>query len=112
MGLLSFTSKPKKGALTHLPSGCFTVDRTGRILSSTLPQSFPSAEAQRIAHMVIAAFQTAARAHLVFTEFQVKYSALTLIARELKGGALIFLTPHARGLTQSFNPQPYGQPQN
>jgi hypothetical protein len=96
MGFLSFGSKSKTAELSRLPSGCLTVDRTGRILSSTLPQSFPSDEVQRLAEMVITAFQKAAQGRLVLTEIQVQYPALKLTARELKGGALIFLTPQAR----------------
>ena len=96
MGFLNFTSKSKAGGITRLPSGCFTVDRNGRILISTLPQSFPQMEIQKIADMVLSTFRNANQARLVFTEFQVRYPALKLTARDLKGGALVFLTPQTR----------------
>jgi hypothetical protein len=96
MGILGSAFKPKTSNLIRLPAGCFTVDRAGRILSSTLPQSFPETEVRKIARIVITAFQTATEAQLMFSELQIHYAALKLTARELKGGAIIFLAPVPR----------------
>ena len=41
MGLLDLFSRSSRKALVHLPSGSFTMDREGKIMTSTLPQSFP-----------------------------------------------------------------------
>jgi len=92
MGLLSLFSKPEP-TLIHLPSGSFTVDRTGRTLVSTLPSSFPEALMNEIATNVRAAFQEAKEAQLSLTELVIHYSSLKIVARELRGGALIFLVP-------------------
>lgn len=92
MGLLSLFSKPEP-SLIHLPSGSFTVDRTGRTLVSTLPSSFPEPLMNEISTQVRTAFQDAKAAQLTLTELVIHYSSLKIIARELRGGALIFLVP-------------------
>ena len=42
MGFLSRLFKPRQSGLVHLQAGSFTLDRDGRIMTSTLPQSFPT----------------------------------------------------------------------
>jgi hypothetical protein len=98
MGLLNFFAKPVP-MLARLPSGCFTVDRTGKIVSSTLPQAFPAALMQDIATHVLDTFREAQAAHLAFGELVVHFASLKLVARELHGGAIVFLTPQAGGTT-------------
>ena len=95
MGFLSFFSKYRSIDLDlmRLPSGCFSVDRNGRILVSTLPQTFPSATAREIASMVIATFKSALETQMPLAEFTVDYVALRLTARELRGGAIVFFSP-------------------
>ena len=96
MGLLSRFAKPSTVTLMRLPSGCFTVDRTGRVLINTLPRSFPLSIVQEIGRLVLSTFRSAQEAHSPLSEFVADYSALKLTARELRGGAIVFLTP--RGL--------------
>ena len=48
MGLLSIFSKPAK-PLLQLHSGSFSIDRTGRVLATTLPSSFPRDLVEEIA---------------------------------------------------------------
>jgi hypothetical protein len=93
MGFLDFFSKQDKPTLGRLPSGSFTVDATGRVLSSTLPSDFPAAQLQEIANQVLAAFRNAQKAQLPVSELVVQYAALKLTARELRGGAIVFLAP-------------------
>jgi hypothetical protein len=96
MGLLSlFARTPAQ--LQPLPRGSFTVDSDGRVLASTLPHTVSPALAVDIATEVLAAFRTAQAARLPLTELVIRYSSLKLTARELRGGAIIFLTP--RNLT-------------
>ena len=92
MGLLSLFSKSEP-TLIHLPSGSFTVDRTGRTLVSTLPSSFPEALMSEISTQVRAVFLESKEAGLNLTELVIHYSSLKITARELRGGALIFLVP-------------------
>jgi len=95
MGLLGFLSKPDPARLVHLPSGSFTVDRDGKIMTSTLPQSFPTARMQEIGQRVIASFGAARQAQMPLAEIVVYFAALKILARELRGGAIIFLMPQS-----------------
>ncbi len=94
MGILNFFSKPESPSLTRLVSGSFTVDAMGRVLSSTLPQSVPTAQLHEIGQQVLLAFREANKAQLPLSELAINFSALKLTARELRGGAIIFLAPH------------------
>src|SRR5205085_719823 len=92
MGLLNLFSR-SPAQLLPLPRGSFTVDRDGRVLASTLPNSYPAGFAQDIAAEVLAAFRSAKAVRLPLSEIMIRYSSLKLTARELRGGAIIFLAP-------------------
>ena len=93
MGLLSLFGKSASVALMRLPSGTFTLDRSGRILASTLPQNFPSALVEHIGEVVLSTFRSAQSANIPLSEMVAEFSALKMTARELRGGAIVFLTP-------------------
>jgi hypothetical protein len=93
MGLLDLFSKSTGVGLVRLPSGCFTVDRSGQIISSTVPKTFPAERVDQIAQLAMAAFRMAQEAQLQFNEIQIHYPALKLTVRELRGGAMVFLAP-------------------
>lgn len=93
MGLLSRIFGSSEPALVHLPAGSFTVDKDGEVITSTLPQSFPAGHRDAIGQQVLASFRSAKRAHMPLTEITIQYSALKLQARELGGGAIVFLMP-------------------
>lgn len=92
MGFLSIFSKPEP-TLVRLPSGSFTVDRSGKTVVSTLPSSFPETLMDEISTQVRATFQEAQSARLQLNEIVIHYPSFKIIARELRGGALIFLVP-------------------
>ena len=92
MGFLSRFTKPAP-TLLRLPSGSFTVDREGSVLVGTLPSSFPSALVSDIARQVLAVFHDGVAAQLPLSEIIINYSSLKITARELRGGAIIFLSP-------------------
>ena len=94
MGLLNLFAKAAP-TLRRLPSGSFTVDRDGRVLTSTLPSSFPAHLVKDIAREVRAAFSEASAAQLPLAEYVINYSSLKICARELRGGAIVYLTPKA-----------------
>ena len=94
MGLLSLFARPVP-ALLRLPSGSFTVDREGAVLMGTLPSSFPASVVKDIAQQVRAIFSEAAAAQLPLAELIIHYPSLKITARELRGGAIIFLSPKA-----------------
>jgi hypothetical protein len=94
MGFLSRFSKAAP-ALLRLPAGSFTVDRTGRVLVGTLPSTFPADMVGDIARQVLAVFHEAAAAQLPLSELLIHYPSLEISARELRGGAIVFLAPRA-----------------
>ena len=94
MGLLSLFARSAP-TLLRLPSGSFTVDREGCVLMGTLPSSFPVSLVKDIARRVLGAFSEAAAAQLPLAELVINYPSLKITARELRGGAVIFLSPKA-----------------
>ncbi|MEI7728873.1 MAG: hypothetical protein WCO56_04850 [Verrucomicrobiota bacterium] len=93
MGILNFFSKAKP-ELLQLPSGSFTVDPQGRVVSSTLPHNFPEEQTRHIAGVVLQAFKQAQAANVPLLELAIEFSALKITAKEMRGGAMIFLAPH------------------
>jgi hypothetical protein len=92
MGLLNLFSKPAP-KLTVLPSGTFTVDALGRVLASTLPSSFSDVFLWEISSTVLNIFSSARHASLPLSELIIRYGGFKITARELRGGAIIFLKP-------------------
>jgi hypothetical protein len=93
MGILNIFSRSRSNKLVKMPSGSFTLDRDGKVMSSTLPQSFPSDLVREIGDHVLTAFLKAKKAQMPLTELVVHFSTFKLLARELRGGAMIFLMP-------------------
>src|SRR3954451_1179216 len=102
MGLLTLFSKPSP-TLVRLPSGSFTVDREGSVIVGTLPSSFPSNLVDEISEQVLGAFRDAAAAQLLLSELVINYPSLKITARELRGGAIIFLSPKVSVSTPNKN---------
>ena len=94
MGFLKLFAKPP-GALLKLPSGSFTVDREGNVVVGTVPSSFPQSLVRDIAREVLAAFRGAEAAQLPLSELIVDFPSLKITARDMRGGAVIFLSPKA-----------------
>jgi hypothetical protein len=92
MGILSLFSKPSP-AITTLPSGSVTLDRNGRILASTVSSSCPDEVLEEVAAQVLRLFNEARRAQMPLSELVFNFASLQITARELRGGALIFLKP-------------------
>ena len=91
MGFLKFKSDSSK--LKKLPSGSFTVDSSGNIVTSTVPTSFSNEEIRRIGDQVLQTFRGGHRAGYPFAELIIRYAAFKLSARELRGGAIVFFSP-------------------
>lgn len=92
MGFLNFFSKAG-AAVQRLPSGTLTVDRAGNIVASTVASSYPAALLSAIARDVLTLFAEARAAQVPLTEFNLHFASLQITARELRGGAMIFLSP-------------------
>jgi hypothetical protein len=93
MSILGLFSKSISPTLLRLPSGSLTVDRNGVVLTRTLPSSFPAELVEEVARRMLSMFQNASAAHLALSEITVNYTNLKITARELRGGAMIFLSP-------------------
>lgn len=92
MGILS-KSKSPGAAPEPLPSGSFTVDRSGQILTSTIRSGVPREKLDLIARLVLDALRRAREKQIPVQELAVEFAGMTLKARDLRGGAIIFLTP-------------------
>ncbi len=98
MGFLGLFSKSSPGMnVAKLPSGSFTIDRTGRIVASTLPRTFDEKLTQEIGNIVLEMFLKAQTVNLPLREVFIHYAGLKITARELRGGAMIFLAPLKAG---------------
>jgi hypothetical protein len=94
MGVLKpFSREHKPAKVDRLPSGCFTLHRGGELAASTLPGTFPHERVMEIGRLVLEAFRSAQAANLLLSDLHIHYSGMTISARELRGGALIFLSP-------------------
>jgi hypothetical protein len=100
MGVLKTLPAAKSG-LHRLPSGAFTVDSQGNLVSSTVPQWVPEALILQIGWHILAVFKGAAAVRLPFSELRLRYAAFNISAREMRGGAIIFLSPKTARLPPS-----------
>ena len=91
MGLLTSWFRSAK-PLLQLHSGSFSMDRTGRILATTLPSSFPRHLIETIGQCIAVTFKDAQTAQMPLNEIIVHYPGLRITAREMRGGAMIFLS--------------------
>ena len=77
----------------ELPSGSVTVDKDGAIVTSTVSSAFPAATLHHVGQDVIAMFREARAAQMPLAEVSLQFGSLLITARELRGGAVIFLFP-------------------
>lgn len=93
MDFLKLFTRESASVPLALPSGTFTIDRTGRLVTSTISTDFPEKLALEIGHAVLDTFRKAKAAEIVLTEVTINFAAVKLTARELRGGAIVFLAP-------------------
>jgi len=86
-----FKSKPVGPA--RFPRGSYTVNAAGSIVVSTLPGSFPRELMLAIGKVMLAALHSARELGTPFTELAADFAGLEVRARDLTGGAIIFMTP-------------------
>ena len=91
-------------AIQPLPSGTITVDRQGVIVSSTVSSGYPKALLQNISLEVMELFRAARAAEMPQAEIGLHFGSLRITAREVRGGAIIFLLPQTAVLP---TPTPY-----
>jgi hypothetical protein len=92
MGLLNWFSSSRP-AVHKLPAGSFTVDRHGKVMSSTVAADFPVSVLDEIAAEVQSVFHEARTAQMPLTELNMDFTGIKITARDMQGGAIIFLQP-------------------
>ncbi|HLH52713.1 MAG TPA: hypothetical protein VKY92_03775 [Verrucomicrobiae bacterium] len=92
MGFLSLFSKQSPGVQV-LPSGTVTVDRNNKILATTVSSACSEDVLQEIGDHVLTLFRQARKAQLPLSELTLHFSSLKITAKEMRGGAIIFLAP-------------------
>jgi len=92
MGFLKrlFKSRP---LVQQLPLGSMTVSRDGELITTTISSAYPRALLQEIAQEVVTLFREARDAQMPLAELNLHFASLRITARELRGGAIIFLFP-------------------
>ena len=103
MGVLTTMRDRKTATVDRLPGGCFSLHRGGEIAGSTLPCNFAPEKMAEIGRIVIETFRRAQEANLLLTDLRFHFSGLQISARDLRGGALIFLTPATLSLPQRLD---------
>jgi hypothetical protein len=82
-----------KAGVQQLPTGTITVDRNGHIVTSTVSSGYPKKLLQAVGHDVLELLREARAAQMPLAELSLHYGSLRITARELRGGAIIFLLP-------------------
>ena len=95
MGFLKKLKKLFRSRATvhQLPVGSLTVDREGRVVTSTVSSAYPKALLREIGRDVLVLFREAREAQTPLAEVSIHFASLRITARELRGGAIIFLFP-------------------
>jgi hypothetical protein len=82
-----------RAAITQLPSGSITINRAGEIVTSTVSSAYPVETLQSVGREVLALFKEARTSQMPLAEISLHFASLRITARELRGGAIIFLFP-------------------
>ena len=92
MGFLNLFSS-SRATVHRLPAGSITVDRNGDMVTTTVSSTYPAVLLQNITQEVIALFRQAREQQLPLAELNLHFASLQITAREMRGGAIIFLSP-------------------
>ena len=92
MGFLKRFFRGRAG-VQQLPTGTITVDRNGHIITSTVSSAYPKNFLRDIGRDVVQLFIEARTAQMPLAEISLQFGSLHITARELRGGAIIFLFP-------------------
>src|ERR1700733_11559168 len=82
-----------RASVQQLPAGTVTVDRQGHVVTSTVSSAFPPSLLHAIGRDVLELFREARAAQMPLAEVSLHFGSLRITARELRGGAIIFLFP-------------------
>ena len=93
-------------SVQQLPTGTVTVDRNGHVVTSTVSSAFPEALLHAIGRDVLELFREARAAQMPLAEVSLHFGSLRITARELRGGAIIFLLPQTALMPNHNPPRP------
>ncbi len=82
-----------RAAVQQLPAGSLTVNRDGKVVTSTIGSGYPEGLLREIVRDVMLLFRQARDAQMPLAEFSIHFASLRITAREMRGGAVIFLSP-------------------
>ena len=102
MGFLKLFSKTG-ATVRRLPSGSMTVDRDGNVVATTVSSDYPENLLHEIAAEVLNMFHAAQAAQLPLSEFHLHFATLRITAREMRGGAIVYLSPKIQFKSSSAN---------
>jgi hypothetical protein len=100
MGLLNLFSKPSP-TVQLLPAGSMTLDRNACILATTISSAYDQELLQEIGENILRLFREARKAQMPLSEFTLHFASLRITARDLRGGAIVYLAPK-----HTFNASP------
>ena len=92
MGILNWFSKSEP-VVQKVPAGSFTVDRHGRVMTTTVGSEYPQRLLEDTAREVLTLFREARTAQMPMTGLDLHFAGLHIKAREMQVGAIIFLSP-------------------
>jgi hypothetical protein len=92
MGILNWFAKSEPD-IQKLPVGSFTVDRRGNVMTTTISSGYPPRLLDHIAREVLSLFREARAAQMPLTGLDLNFASLHITAREMQGGAIIYLSP-------------------
>lgn len=93
MGILNNIFSRRAAVVQPLPAGSLTVDRHGAIVTCTVSSSYPQNLLAAIGRDVVSLLREARVAQMPLAELSLNFGSLHITARELRGGAVIFLLP-------------------
>lgn len=73
--------------------GSLTVNAQGEIVTTTVSSAYSQSLLSDIAREVLVIFREAKNSQLPLAEVTIHFASLRVTARELRGGAIIFLLP-------------------
>ncbi len=100
MGILNWFAKSAP-AVRKLPVGSFTVDRHGKVMTTTAGPEYPQWLLDDTAREVLILFREARSARMPLNGLDLNFAGLHIRAREMRGGAIIFLSPQNMFATSS-----------
>jgi hypothetical protein len=95
-----------RASVQQLPTGTIAVDRNGHIVTSTVASAYPADLLHEISVNVLKLFREARAAQMPMAEVSLHFGSLNITARELRGGAIIFLLPQTALLPTPASSRP------